>query len=298
MRALPTSLLLTALLVAGCTSAGGGDEAGTATSGEVAAPQVATDGGVGGGGGEGAAQSGAGSAASGEVLSVTDLRAAPGAAVVRTAELEVRVDDVRAAADEAARIARTAGGRVEAEDRSGSGEDGTATVQLRVPPRALDETVRALSALGEERARRLSSEDVTDQVVDLETRLATQRAGVERVRALLAEADALGEVVQIESELTRRTADLEALQARLESLTTRVDLSTVVLRLDARDGPVVGEALGFGDGLRGGWDALVTTARVAAVAAGALLPFLPLLLVIGYLGLRARSRRAAGVVHT
>ena len=289
MRALPTSLLLAAVLVTGC-SAGGGEDAGTSTaSGELAAPQVAAD-------GDTAEAAGGGTTATSESLTVTDLRAAPGLAVIRTAELEVRVDDVRAAADEAGRIARGAGGGIEAEDRSGSGEDGSATVQLRVPPKAFDETIRALSALGEERGRRLSSEDVTDQVVDLEARLATQRASVERVRALLGEADALGEVVQIESELTRRTADLEALQARLESLTARVDLSTIVLRLDGASGPVAGDALGFGDGLRGGWNALLATARVAAVTAGALLPFLPLLLVGGYLALRARSRRT-GVVR-
>ena len=290
MRALPTSLLLTALLVTGC-SAGGPDEGRTDSSGAVAAPQMAAD-------GDTAEAAGGGTTSGAEPLSVTDLRPAPGLAVIRTAELEVRVDDVRAAADEAARIARQAGGGVEAEERTGSGSDGSATVRLRVPPKAFDDTIRGLSALGDERARRLSSEDVTDQVVDLEARLATQRASVERVRALLGQADTLGEVVQIESELTRRTADLEALQARLESLSARVDLATIVLRLDGQDGPVAGDALGFGDGLRSGWDALVTTARVAAVAAGAMLPFLPLLLVGGYLAVRARNRRTAGAVQT
>lgn len=292
MRALPISLLLAAALMAGC-SAGGGDGSGESAAG-VAAPQVAADGDA-----AEAARGGGGATTGGstEPLTVTDLRAAPGLAVIRTAELEVRVEDVRTAADEAARMARTAGGGVEAEDRSGSGQDGSATVQLRVPPAELDATIRALSALGDERGRRLSSEDVTDQVVDLEARLATQRASVDRVRELLGEADALGEVVQIEGELTRRTADLEALEARLKSLTQRVDLATIVLRLDSAGGPVVGEALGFGDGLRAGWDALATTARVVAVATGALLPFLPLLLVAGYLVLRARSRRT-GVVRT
>jgi hypothetical protein len=289
MRKLLPTVIATLLAVAACSS-GGGDQSSESAAG-VAAPQVAAA-------GDTAEAAGGGTTAGNEALSVTDLRAAPGLAVIRTAELEVRVDDVRAAADEAARVARTAGGGVEAEQRSGSGEDGSATVQLRVPPKAFDDTIRALSALGDERGRRLSSEDVTDQVVDLEARLATQRASVERVRALLGEADALGEVVQIESELTRRTADLEALQARLESLTARVDLSTIVLRLDGTGRPAVGEALGFGDGLRGGWDALVTTARVVAVAAGALLPFLPLLLVGGYLALRARNRRTAAVVQT
>ena len=280
MRALPnalSALLVGSLLLVGCT--GGGDESAGSDSGAAAEPATA-----GAGGGAETADL--------DPPPLQSLRVAPGLAVIRTADLQVRVDEVRAAADEAARIARAAGGAVEAEDRTGSGSEGSAKVQLRVPPKEFDETITALAALGDERSRRLSSEDVTDQVVDLEARLATQRASVERVRALLSEADALGEVVVIESELTKRTADLEALEARLASLSGRVELSTIVLRLDSEGGPVVGQALGFGDGLRGGWAALTATARVAAVTAGALLPFLPLLLVGGYLLVRSRNRRA------
>lgn len=274
----PTSvlaLLLAGALLAGCS--GGDDRSDASTAaGAMDAPAVSAD----------------GEAAAGGTTAV-DLRVAPAGAVIRTAELEVRVDDVSVAADEAARLARAAGGRVEAEDRSGGGSGGAASVQLRVPPAEFDRAVAALVALGTERSRHLGTEDVSEQVADLDARLATQRASVARVRALLDEADALGEVVQIEAELTKRTADLEALQARLAALEARVDLSTITVRFDSRGGPVVGNALGFGDGLSAGWSALATTGRVLAVTAGALLPFLPLLLVAGWVALRSRSRRAA-----
>jgi hypothetical protein len=291
MRTTPkvlSALLLTAVLATAC---GSGSDSGASDT-EAAAPAAAQDGGGGTNAGGAGAGSGGGSAGAGpEQLTVTDLRAAPGLAVIRTAELDVRVDDIRKAADEAGRLAKAGGGGVEAEERSGSGDRGSATLSLKVTPEAFDETVSALAALGDERSRRLGSEDVTDQVVDLEARLTTQRASVDRVRALLGEADALGEVVQIEAELTKRTADLEALQARLESLTARVDLSSITLRLDSEGGPVVGDALGFGDGVRAGWSALTATGRVLAVTGGALLPFLPVLLVIGFLVWRSRSRR-------
>lgn len=290
MRTRPKALsvlLVGTLLLAGCSGGGGeGESTDAAMSGAADDSAFAS-------GSDSAAGNVAADAPA--ALQVADLRVAPGLAVIRTADLQVRVDDIRAAADEAARLARAAGGGVEAEDRSGSGSSGSGTVQLRVPPKTFDATIAALAALGDERSRRLGSEDVTDQVVDLEARLATQRASVDRVRTLLGEANALGEVVQIESELTKRTADLEALEARLESLNARVDLSTIVLRLDSQGGPVIGNALGFGDGLRGGWAALTATARIGAVTAGALLPFLPLLLVGGYLALRARSRRTTAV---
>ena len=279
MRVRAAALVLPLLLVVGCS---GGDSDSDESTADVA-PAA------------GAAQDAGGTSAgrSDSDGSVVDLRIAPGDAVIRTAELAVRVDDITKAADEAGRLARAAGGRAEAEDRSGSDEGGSATVQLRVPPTEFDATIADLVGLGDERHRRLSTEDVGDQIVDIEARLATQRGSVERVRALLAEADALGEVVTIEAELTKRTAELESLQARLEALEARVDLSTISVTFDSSGAPVIGDALGFGDGLAAGWSALSTAGRVLAVTAGALLPFLPLLLVAGWFGMRARSRRAA-----
>lgn len=232
-------------------------------------------------------------ATSGEVTGVALVQAAPGASLIRTGELEVVVDDVRAAADDAARVVAAAGGLLEAEERSDDGSYAVATLRLRVPPAAFDTTVGRLADLGEERSRRLGSEDVTEQVVDLESRLATQRASVARVRALLSEADDLGEVVLVEAELTKRTADLEALEARLASLTARVDLSTITLRLAAEDAPpATAGSPGFRDGLRGGWEALLAMVRVVGATAGALLPFSPLLLGLGYLVWRARRTPA------
>ena len=276
--------LLVGVLLTGCT-AGGSDTAST-SSPAAGAAQAAPDAALGDSTAE-PAEAGAASAPLGRVVP-------PGASLIRTADLSVRVDDVRAAADRALDIAVTAGGTVSSERSDGGSGGGSATLALRVPPDRFDATVSALAALGQEQSRSLGTEDVTDQVVDLESRLATQRASVERVRALLQQAQNLGEVVQIEGELTRRTADLESLQARLAALTERVELSTITVTLYGGEAPapVDDEAVGFADGLRGGWSAFLGTARVLAATVGALLPFLPLV-ALGWLAWRLRARRAA-----
>ncbi len=199
---------------------------------------------------------------------------------------------MRSAADRAGALARGAGGAVRAEDRSGEGDQVRAQLTLAVPPGKLDATLDAVARLGQERDRRSTSEDVTEQVVDLDSRLATARASVARVRALLDGATALGDVVKIEGELARREADLESLQARTRSLSARVDLATLVVRLEGGEAaPVATGATGFREGLDAGWTAFLGSARVLAAAAGALLPFLPLLLVGGLVLRRLRLRR-------
>ncbi|MGI8535028.1 MAG: DUF4349 domain-containing protein [Mycobacteriales bacterium] len=299
------TLTLAALLLAGCSSGDSSESAPAATSGGAAAPSgvadtEAADAGKGGAGQAVSPPAGGSQAVSPAQAATAAGRVAPATSVIRTGELEVVVDDVRKAADEAARLTRGAGGNVESEERSSDDErggDGTgaAVLRLRVPPESFDATLGGLAGLGEERSRRLGSEDVTGQVVDLDSRMSTQRASVERVRALLSEADTLGEVVQIESELTKRTADLESLEARLDALTGQVELSTITVRLTAKDSPAASPAgpLGFRDGLREGWAALTAVGRALGVTAGAVLPFTPVLLLGGFLLWRGRARRPA-----
>lgn len=209
--------------------------------------------------------------------------------VVRTAELGVQVRDVREGAARARTAVEATGGEVAGEDASGAG---ATTLRLKVPEARFDAFLDELARLGDQQYRRVSSEDVTEQVVDLDSRISTQTTSVARVRALLAKATSIGEVVQVEGELAKREAELESLQARLRSLADRAALSTVTLqlsqdRVDAGAGPA-----GFLDGLGGGWDALVASARVAAVVVGAALPFLPVPLAVWFV-LRLRTRRRA-----
>ena len=302
---LVAALLTTGALLAGCTGSGGdADSTDTGTSAASGGGRAADEAATTAGGdaqlrGPAAAAPAPQAAAGAEAeppTSVASGRVAPGPALIRTADLQVRVDDVRAAADEAGRLAIGAGGSVESEERSDKGKEGSAVVVLRVPPRAFPATLSRLADLGEELTRRVGTEDVTDQVVDLETRLATQRASVARVSTLLDRAEGLGEIVKIEGELTRRTADLESLEARLAVLEERADLSTITARFTGADRPAVAAAepagpRSFGDGLSAGRDALVDVTRGTGLVLGAVLPFSPLLLLAAVVLWRTRGRR-------
>lgn len=225
--------------------------------------------------------------------------------VVYTADLTVRTRDVADAADRAQSVATTAGGYVfsSATAVSASGEAATsATVVLKVPPASFGGVLRSLAALGTALGRNQQAEDVTDQVVDIRARVQAQQASVARVRTLLAQARTIGEVVSVESELTKREADLESLQGRQRALDDQVALSTITLHLVAPSvaAPVRSSgSRGFLAGLSAGWDAFVGALQAGLTVLGAVLPFavgLGLVLLIG-LPLRRlllARRRAAG----
>jgi hypothetical protein len=209
--------------------------------------------------------------------------AAPAAAdraVVRTASLQVRTDgDVLAASRRAASVAQAAGGFVAGENTSSDPAHPTKTVSelvLRVPNARLGGVLDQLGALGTLLQQRQDATDVTGQVVDLNARLASQRASVERVRALLARATTIGEVVQIEGELARREADLESLEAQVKQLADQTALATVTVTLVGPDtpAPVEPRPTGFLAGLAAGWHAFTAGGTWLLTAVGAALPFL------------------------
>ena len=208
--------------------------------------------------------------------------------VVRTAQLTLQVPDPTAAARGVRTAVATAGGVVAEEQVDGTG----AWLVVRVPAAGLDRVVDDLAATGVVLGRSGRAEDATEQVVDLDSRVATQQASVTRVRALLAQATSIGDVVAVESELARREADLDSLQRRLATLKDRVALSTLTVELRSAPAPApVTPAPGFGAGLGAGWAGLTVIGSGLATAAGFLLPFLPLLAIAGGVVWAVRRRR-------
>lgn len=222
----------------------------------------------------------------------------PERSIVYIGQLTVRADDVADAAAEATRLTTTAGGFVAGDNRRGDGNQGSATLVLRVPGARFQDTVTALAELGKELDRTLTVDDVTEAVVDLDTRIASQQASVDRVRALLARADRIESIVTIERELATREAELASLQAHKRTLASQVAYSTITLKLVAPKAAVAKRKdaeLGFVVGLRNGWRAFTDTVVVLLTVLGALLPFLLALAVpaaLVWLGLRYRGRRA------
>lgn len=214
--------------------------------------------------------------------------------LVRTAQVTLEVTDPAAGVRQVHTAALAAGGLV-AEEQSGAL---SGWVVLRVPADGLDRLVEQVAAFGKVIDRSTRVEDATEQVVDLDARVASQQASVARVRALLAQAESIGDVVTIESELARREAELDSLTGRLTELRDQVELSTLTVELRTAGLPTAddGRPADFADGLAAGWDGLRTFGAATGVVIGFLLPFLPVLAALGGIAWLAwrivRARRA------
>ncbi|MFB4421189.1 DUF4349 domain-containing protein [Streptomyces sp. QL37] len=280
-RALASAGLLVVLMATGACGASG-DSGGTrelrSADDKAAAPAA-------GGSGEKSAD---------RASSAPDPGSAVAVHVIRTATLSIEVKDVPKAVAAARSAAEDAGGLVadETTERVDDTHDMSRLV-LRVPQARYDEVLSGLAGSGKLLSRTSNAKDVTGQVVDVESRIATQRASVARVRDLMDKAEKLTDVVTLEGELSSRQSDLESLLAQQASLKDRTSLATVTLELsepyeDGKDPE--DEDTGFLDALEGGWDAFVTMLRWIAVAIGATAPFLAAAAVLVLLWRLLRGR--------
>lgn len=236
-----------------------------------------------------------------------------GPKLTKSASLSVQVKNIDAAATQVRSIATGLqaqvlneqigsggpGGPTPLESRPSSATD-FGTLTLSVPADKLDSALDQLSRVGTPQQRNLSTQDVTAQYVDTQSRLKTMRASVERVRTLMAQAKDLGQVVALESELSRRQADLESLESQLAALTTSVERSTLSVSLTTPAHETVAQA-GFAAGLRSGWDAFTASARGLFTAIGAVLPFAVFFVIVAAPVIwwwRRRRTSPAGQVNT
>jgi hypothetical protein len=118
--------------------------------------------------------------------------------LIRSGELRVLVKNVRRAIQLADSIGGRHGALLSGSRTSGDAQAShDAELQFRVPADRFTETVAALRTLGDVRNESMTTQDVTRDYADLETRLAVKTETVTRLRTLLATHTAkLGEVLQ------------------------------------------------------------------------------------------------------
>jgi hypothetical protein len=289
--AVAVAVLLGGLALSGCSST---------SSNHSSAPMNAAPGAPAAPGANGAKAADAapnGSGTSGNQSTLTPIQER---SIIYTGTITVRVDSVVPAADQAAAIATGTGGIVAGDNRTIDANRSQATLVLRVPADHFSSTLDALAKLGTESSRQVSADDVTETMIDLDARIADQEASVSRVRALLAQAQSISDIVSIEGELTRRQADLDSLTQRRAKMAGLVDLATITVNLDGPDVQTdtgTGQQTGFLAGLRNGWHGFLTSVAGVLTVAGFLLPWaivigLPLWLVLWL----ARRRRRTNTV--
>ncbi len=250
-----------------------------------------------------AAPTGGSVSATGDTTMVLDVIASAEAAenrkVIKTAELNIEVQDIAGAQKQVQDVVEAGGGFIADLDVQDYGTRVDASIVARVPSANFSEIYEQVKALGSVKRDRMGGQDVTEEYMDLEGRIANKKVAEERLRELFAKAGKIPDLLEVERELSRVRGEIESLQGRLRYLKDQVGFSTITISLyqlgeapvDEPEGWRLGyHIMGAFRGLLGAIQWLVT-AGIYILISGAVV-WIPLLLIILWIRRVVRRRRA------
>ena len=295
MLAIPCLTLIAT--VAGCS--GGASSSSPAAGAVAAAPQAASSGSASSANGA-AGVAGTAPGASTARGAAAAKYAPAGRQLIYTAQLTVRTASVAAAVSRATSIVTSAGGYVSAENASagqGQPSQASATVTFQIPVAGYAATLAALSGggLGTQLSLAQQAQDVTQQVADVGSRVASDQAAIAQLRDLLKHAGDVNSLLSVQNQIDSQESDLESMLAQQVALNHETADATVTLTLvgpkaaakpPAKSAPPPGLARG----LAGGWHALRLTVGWLLTILGAVAPFVAAVAVVGGLAWWGRRR--------
>ncbi|HEY0169956.1 MAG TPA: DUF4349 domain-containing protein [Pyrinomonadaceae bacterium] len=220
--------------------------------------------------------------------------------IIRNATLTLEADDPSKAVQRVASVAESRGGFVvTSESRQQGGSRGSKgyevfTVEMRVPAAQFDAALAEIrAAAGGVTSERITGKDVTEEYIDLEARLRTQRALETQLMEIMKGAEEVADAIAVQRELTNVRTEIERLEGRRRFLENQASLSTISVTVQPTKTLV--STSGFFNSLgRAFGEGVDIAATVTLFLISFLLAILPVVVFFGlvYLLVRYAVRRA------
>lgn len=146
--------------------------------------------------------------------------------IIYTAEMAISVFKLDEAMERAEALALETGGYVQSMSQG--------YYILRIPAAKLRGVMAELGKLGVVESRSLQAQDVTEEFVDLTTRIRVLRETQQQLLALLKQARNVEEALNVRRSLDQITMELEQAMGRLRMLESLIGFSTLTVRMSQR----------------------------------------------------------------
>lgn len=206
-----------------------------------------------------------------------------GQRVVQTADykIEIAPGEFNDKYSQITALAAKYGGYVVSGDSRSSGDELTSGVITFTVANTGDNFTKVqaeLDGIGNVTSRRISGQDVTEEYVDLQSRLRNAEAEEAQLLTLLEKAQTIDEILMVQSRLSEIRSQIEQIKGRIKYMESRTDFATITV--DLRETGESGEEdsddidWGFVESLKyAGWLA-VQTLNFVIMALGLLIPII------------------------
>jgi len=181
--------------------------------------------------------------------------------------ITLQVDDARAVSDQAARLAASLNGYVASSsfDESGS----SASIVLRVPEGNFSMAMRSLTILGKVLSQSISSDDVTEQYVNVQAQLDSYMTEEGALLRILNSSKTIQDALDTESTLQNVQSQINDLEGQLRTMQRLVAFSTISVDLTQ---PTKNPTLDLGDAVQAALLAFYTVTKGMLILAASIAP--------------------------
>ena len=229
--------------------------------------------------------------------------------IIRNADLQLEANAPEEAQTKISRIAETKGGFVvetqsSASDVKANVRD-TVSMTVRVPSAKFDEALNEIRGTASRViVENVKGEDVTEEFIDIEARLKTQKALETQFLEIMKRSNSVADALNVQTEIARVRGEIEKIEGRKRFLESQASLSTIKIRLQtpaAFSANTAGFFGKLGQAFGSGFDAALSFILVLVTAVIALLPFFlfiaaPLYFVIRYFLRKNRKHQTTGEI--
>lgn len=219
--------------------------------------------------------------------------------MIHRAELELETTDFDQAVADLADLTERMGGYYESSTVADRGSDYRwANYTIRVPADQYSAFLDQAGTLCHETWRNTTQDDVSEAYYDVQGRLTTQRVKLERLQALLEQAENMEDIITIESAISETQESIDRLSGSLQHYDSMVDYATVhinlneVYQLSTVQETPAGFAQRLGNAFAGGWRGFLTGMESLVVALAYGWMWILLLAVIVAVVIRLGRRRS------
>lgn len=176
--------------------------------------------------------------------------------LVRTADLTLRTDCYDDAVATVQTLLADMGGYIENLYQYGETQR-RVTLTMRVPSEKLDDFLNGMTGIGKVTNRSESTTDMTVEYADNEARLATLYQKRDRLNDLLAQAQNVSDLIEIESAIADTQYQIDRYETAQRSIDRQVDMSMVSLTISEEEQTVINPELTLAQRISAGFRASV-----------------------------------------
>ena len=212
-------------------------------------------------------------------------------AVIYNAQLSLEANDIQGTLQKIRALAEGYGGYVASSSRSTYGSQARADIAIRVPKDKFQAAIQQIESYGKVIDEGTTSEDITQQYIDLKARLNNMQRQEERLNEILDMAKTVDEILRVETELERVRGEIESLQGQINYLEGNVEMSLISVTLTEPAPPFTPPGMDWGETLEIAISGLFTIIRGMIILVVSLIPVVIVSIPIYYLYKRRKQQR-------